>query len=169
MRKQVQRGQSRWCLLDLHNLSLSHTHTQWHTHTGDIIAACQVCSWWPAVWHWLWAVRVCIPCSLCVKGAPYSLVSAASLALNHRTRWCMCANTHMHAHIPPSAVFLSGRWREWKEVKQEDRGREANERGCQCSRTFRAEDKERYLIWCRSWDKKIINKYLSCFSLVPLA
>lgn len=88
--------------------SLSHTHTITQTHTGgDIIATCQVCSWWPAVWHWVWAASVCIPCSLCAKGAPYSLASAASLALNHRTRWCTRSHTHarMRAHTFTTPLF----------------------------------------------------------------
>lgn len=59
---QVHRGQSRWCLQDLHNLSLT------QPHTGDIIAACQVCSWWPAVWHGVWALCVYPVLPLCKRG-----------------------------------------------------------------------------------------------------
>lgn len=95
---QVHRGRSRWCLQDLHNLSLT------QTHTGDIIAVCQVCSWWPAVWHRVWAVCVYPVLPLCERG-PDSAGSAASLALNHRTGQCVRSNTHMHAL---SCLFLSG-------------------------------------------------------------
>lgn len=42
-------------------------------------------------------VRVYPVLSLCERG-PYSLVSAASLALNHRTRGYMRADTHTRAH-----------------------------------------------------------------------
>ena len=37
-----------------YTITHTHTHTIVYTdtqHTGDIIAACQVCGWWPAVWH----------------------------------------------------------------------------------------------------------------------
>lgn len=45
-------------------------------------------------------VCVCILCSLCVKGAPYSLVCAASLALNHRTRRYTRMHAQKHTHHP---------------------------------------------------------------------
>jgi len=92
---QVNRGQSRWCLLDLHNLSLTHTHT----HTSDIIAACQVCSWWPAVWHWpsCECVLVCIPCSLCVKWGPLFTSRCCQLGTKSQDKM-LHAQKHTHTH-----------------------------------------------------------------------
>lgn len=121
-----------------------HTHTQsarkhrthwWHNSSmpGVQLVACSLA---------LTVSRACVSvCCLCMKGAPYSVLSAASLALNHRTRGQDGTHTgthrHTRMHTPPSAVFLSSLVRELKEVKQEYTGRDTNEGQEQLSWTLK--------------------------------